>query len=231
MDLNRALQRENYRLPTTKKVASGLHGKKFSRPLMFPLAFGMLFRMKNVRSVLSVIRRLEDTTGKGMPFGIRSAPEVFQRKIEGSRGLEVIADDFVVVGYGESSHSEIKDHDGNLLPFLEKCDERGVHLNKNKLQLRMKEVPERKSDVPLCLRPYFHLRDDLVVQGDLIFKGRRLVVSPSIRKELISVVHATHIGIKGYSGGPENVFFGLEWRLMSKTMFPNVTCVWLIVPP
>ena len=104
-------------------------------------------------------------------------------------------------------------------------------MNKNKLQLRMKEVSERKSDVPLCLRRYFHLRDDLVVQGDLIFKGRRLVVSPSIRKELISVVHATHIGIKGYSGGPENVFFGLEWRLMSKTMFPNVTCVWLIVPP
>ena len=88
-----------------------------------------------------------------------------------------------------------------------KCDERGVHLNKNKLQLRMKEVPERKSDVPLCPRPYFHLRDDLVVQGDLIFKGRRLVVSSSIRKELMSVVHATHIGIEGYSGGPENVFF------------------------
>ena len=104
-------------------------------------------------------------------------------------------------------------------------------MNKNKLQLRMKEVPERKSDVPLCLRPYFYLRDDLVVQGDLIFKGRRFVVSSSIRKELMSVVHATHIGIEGYSGGPENVFFGLEWRLMSKTMFPNVTCVWLIVPP
>ena len=54
-----------------------------------------------------------------MPFGIRSAPEVFQSKmnelIEGSRGLEVKANDFVVVGYGESSHSAIKDHGGNLL--------------------------------------------------------------------------------------------------------------------
>ena len=150
MDLNRALQRENYRLPTTEEVASGLHGKKFSRPLMFPLAFGMLFRMKSVRSVLSLIRRLEDTTGKRMPFGIRSAPKVFQRKIEGSWGLEVIADDFVVVvvGYGESSHSAIKDHDANLLAFLEKCDECG-HLNRNKLQLRMKEAIERKIDVPV----------------------------------------------------------------------------------
>ena len=65
---------------------------------------------------------------KRMPFGIRSAPEVFQRKmhelIEGLRGVEVIADDFVVVGYGESWQSGIKDHDRNLLSFLQICDER-----------------------------------------------------------------------------------------------------------
>ena len=37
-----------------------------------------------------------------MPFGIRPAPEVFRSKmnelVEGSRGLEVIANDFVVLG-------------------------------------------------------------------------------------------------------------------------------------
>ena len=42
-----------------------------------------------------------------MPFGIKSAPEIFQRKmhelIEGLSGVEVIADDFVVVGYGDSN--------------------------------------------------------------------------------------------------------------------------------
>ena len=33
-----------------------------------------------------------------MPFGIRPAPEVFRSKMnEGSRGLEVIANDFVVL--------------------------------------------------------------------------------------------------------------------------------------
>ena len=93
---------------------------------------------------------------------------------------------------------ERADHDGNLLAFLDKCDERGVHLNRNKLQLRMKEVIERKTDVPVCLRLYFDLRDVLVVQGDLIFKGLRSVVSSSMRKELMSVAHATHIGIEGY---------------------------------
>ena len=28
--------------------------------------------------------------------------------------------------------------------------------------------PERKFDIPMCLRPYFDLRDELVVQGNLI---------------------------------------------------------------
>lgn len=41
-----------------------------------------------------------------MPFGICSAPEVFQRRmhqvIEGPLGVEVIADDFVTVGLGET---------------------------------------------------------------------------------------------------------------------------------
>ena len=43
--------------------------------------------------------------------------------------------------YGESWQSAIKDHDRNLLSFLQRCDERGVHLNSDKLQLRRKEVP------------------------------------------------------------------------------------------
>ena len=42
-----------------------------------------------------------------MPFGISSAPEVFQKRIheliEGLQDMEVIADDFVVIGFGEGS--------------------------------------------------------------------------------------------------------------------------------
>ena len=41
-----------------------------------------------------------------LPFGISSAPEVFQRKmqelIEGLSGIEVVADDFIVIGCGNS---------------------------------------------------------------------------------------------------------------------------------
>ena len=57
--------------------------------------------------------------------------------------------------------------------------------------------PERKSDVPTCLQPYFELRDGLVVQSNSIFKGLHLVVPACMRKELMFVAHATHIGIEG----------------------------------
>ena len=57
-----------------------------------------------------------------MPFGISSAPEVFQRKmhelIEGLAGIEVVADDFIAVGYGETFEEATKEHDKTLLEFL-----------------------------------------------------------------------------------------------------------------
>ena len=52
--------------------------------------------------------------------------------------------------------------------------------------------PERKSDVSECLRPYFDLRDELVVQDVLVFKGARLVVPACMRGELMSVAHSSH---------------------------------------
>ena len=38
--------------------------------------------------------------------------------IEGLTGLEVIADDFLVVGYGQDLEAAIVDHDQNLVQFL-----------------------------------------------------------------------------------------------------------------
>ena len=37
--------------------------------------------------------------------------------IEGLTGVEVIADDFLVVGYGDNHAEAMKEHDKNLLAF------------------------------------------------------------------------------------------------------------------
>ena len=82
---------------------------------------------------------------KRMPFGISSAPEVFQCRMhevtERLKGAEVVADDFVVVGFGDAVEEATLDHDHNLETFLERCAERNLKLNDRKLKLRMQEVP------------------------------------------------------------------------------------------
>ena len=75
---------------------------------------------------------------KRMPFGICSVPEVFQRKmsdlIEGLRGIErefeVIADHFLVVGFGDNLNIEqaTKNHDEHLLAFIQRCEELNIIL-------------------------------------------------------------------------------------------------------
>ena len=63
-----------------------------------------------------------------MPFRICLVPEVFRRRmhelIEGLSGVEVVADDFVVVGRGETADDAVQDHDTNLEALLQRCARR-----------------------------------------------------------------------------------------------------------
>ena len=144
-DLNHAIQRENYPLPTIEDIATRLPGAK-------------VFTILDVRNGFWHVSLDEESTylttfqtpfgryrWKRMPFRISSAPEVFQRKmhefIEGLTGIEVIADDFITVGFGSTFEEATHDHDKNLLVFLKRCEERSVRLNAEKLKRRQREVP------------------------------------------------------------------------------------------
>lgn len=80
-----------------------------------------------------------------MPFGISPAPEYFQRKLdqnlEGLNGIYKIADDILITGRGTSIDEAVKDHDTNLVRLLDRCRERNLKLNREKLQLKCSETP------------------------------------------------------------------------------------------
>lgn len=57
--------------------------------------------------------------------------------------------------------------------------------------------PDRKSGISESLYPYFDIRDELTVQDNLVFKGQQLVIPAAMRREMMSLVHAAHIGIEG----------------------------------
>ena len=54
------------------------------------------------------------------------------------------------------------------------------------------------SDICECkpvLRPFFQFRSELIVQGKLVFRGSRLFVPSSLRKEFMSLALSSHIGV------------------------------------
>ena len=79
-----------------------------------------------------------------MPFGISPAPEEFQRRLDqalaGLNGCKAIADDIIVFECGANDDEAVRDHDENLIALLQRCRDKGVKLNREKLQLRLKEV-------------------------------------------------------------------------------------------
>ncbi|XP_032218641.2 uncharacterized protein K02A2.6-like [Nematostella vectensis] len=79
-----------------------------------------------------------------MPFGISPAPEEFQRRLDnalqGIDGVMPIFDDILIFGAGDTEAEAIADHDAKLRALLQRCREKGVKLNREKLKLRCSEV-------------------------------------------------------------------------------------------
>ena len=57
--------------------------------------------------------------------------------------------------------------------------------------------PASKSEVPRVLYAYYDFRDELTIQDELVFKGPLVVVPAPMRKEMMAIAHATHIGVEG----------------------------------
>ena len=143
-DLNRAIQREKYQLPTVEDIATRLHGAKVFTVMDVRNGFWHVSLDEESSYLTTFQTPFGRYRWRRMPFGISSAPEVFQRKmhelIEGLTDIEVVADDFIAVGYGETFEEATRDHDRNLLDFLKRCEAKNVRLNPEKLKLRQSQV-------------------------------------------------------------------------------------------
>ncbi len=77
-----------------------------------------------------------------MPMGISPAPEVFQRllnqALKGLQGMHIIADDVLITGEGETVEMAYKDQDRKLRLFLDRCRQKNIKLNADKIQTQTK---------------------------------------------------------------------------------------------
>ena len=52
--------------------------------------------------------------------------------------------------------------------------------------------PDSKDHIPAQVIPYFHFRDELSVQDGSTFKGERVVIPQSIRRDMLKRIHSSY---------------------------------------
>ena len=159
-DLNRYIQREHYQLPIIEDIATRLEKGKLFTVLDVRSGFWRV-QLDTPSSLLTTFHTLFGRyQWLRMPFGISLEPEVFQRRmhemIEGLEGVEVVADDFVVIGFGDTMEEAAANHDKNLGELLSRCKQHDVKLNPDKVQFKRDKVPfigHVASKDGLCIDP------------------------------------------------------------------------------
>ena len=123
-NLNKAIRREHYQLPTVEEVATRLsQAKKFT---VVDAKDGFWQKRLDTESNYKTTFKtpFERYRWNRMPFGICSAPEVWQRTmhefVENLEGVEVIADDFLIAGFGNSDQEVNTSPERHERAFLEK---------------------------------------------------------------------------------------------------------------
>ena len=137
--LNKALRRAHYPMPTIDDVLPQLSGAKIFSTVDAKDGFWHL-KLDDESSHLTTF---ETPFGRykwlRLPFGISPAPELFQSRmhaaLSGLKGIACIADDVLIAGAGETEAEASADHNRNLRALLDRCRERGIRLNRNKLKL------------------------------------------------------------------------------------------------
>lgn len=133
-ELNKAVRRERYTLPSLEDIAPKLSESKYFSKLDAASGFWQIPLDSDSQLYTTFMTGHGRFAFKRVPFGITSAPEIFQRKmskiLEGLDGVEVIADDILVHG------RTLEEHDQRLKRCIQRIDAIGLQLNWKKCQIR-----------------------------------------------------------------------------------------------
>ncbi|XP_064212700.1 uncharacterized protein K02A2.6-like [Tribolium castaneum] len=135
-ELNKCVNRELYQLPSVDETISKLKDAKWFTKLDFSSGFWQLKLSPQSRKYTCFLTPFGRYVYKRIPFGITSAPEVFQKTISGVIGklkmehVHVHADDILITGRNEA------DHDTNVNKVLTLLSDHGLTLNKSKCEFK-----------------------------------------------------------------------------------------------
>jgi hypothetical protein len=136
--LNKAIKREHFMIPTAQDIVSRLSGKRIFSVIDMSNGFWQVPLDKESADLCTFNTCFGRYQFTRLPFGIKSAPEIFQKcvvKIFGHiKGVYCIFDDLIIAAENEKEHDEI------LREVLETANKNNVTFNKNKIQFKINSV-------------------------------------------------------------------------------------------
>ena len=138
-DLNMAIKREHFQIPTKEEILGELAGAKYFSKMDATAGFHQI----ELDEKSSMMNTFNTPFGRyrylRLPMGICSATEVFHKTVyqclEDLDGVCVYMDDIIVWG------STIEQHDERLEKAVKKLVQMGLRLNKDKCYFRQPELP------------------------------------------------------------------------------------------
>ena len=55
--------------------------------------------------------------------------------------------------------------------------------------------PQNKKKIDKQLHPYFQIRTELTIHKDCILRGLRIIIPEKLRKQVLTEIHSSHLGI------------------------------------
>ncbi|KAK7111890.1 hypothetical protein V1264_011443 [Littorina saxatilis] len=137
-DLNKAIRREHYQLPTIEEIASRLSGNSVFSVVDASSAFWQIKLDKQSADLTTFNTPFGRFRFLRLPFGLNSSAEVFAKRFhqafENIPGVETYMDEMLIAG------KTTEEHDSRLKTVLERARQVGVKLKLSKCTLRVNEV-------------------------------------------------------------------------------------------
>ena len=137
-DLNKAIMRQHYSIPTADEVLCKLAGKKIFTVLDEKDGYWQIKLDKESSLLCTFNTPWGRFRFKRLPFGVKSASEVFQQRncetFGDIAGVHIIADDMIIAATTETEHDEI------LQKVMTRAKKANVKFNKDKIQYKVSSV-------------------------------------------------------------------------------------------
>lgn len=136
-NLNRAVKRSHFPLPTIDDISSNLVGAKYFSKCDAKNGFWMQKLDLDSSKLCTFATPYGRYRFLRLPFGINCAPELFHREMTNifkMEGVEVYIDDVLIWG------STKEEHDERLKEVMRRAKENGVKFNKDKCLFGVKEI-------------------------------------------------------------------------------------------